>query len=156
MTWTMPRNSLWIVSKLHELASLGAAVRISPIHLMTGPIPHAPRRARRPPSLTSKFKTQGAPDHVAFLCDTLTDHRIRPINVLKKAGLDLEEWDDPAVVNALFPAAKPFLRHLARLPMPPMMFLMMTQFMTLTVILTTYSFCLLWERTGFFSLSLSD
>ena len=120
MTWTMPRNSLWIVSKLHELASLGAAVRISPIHLMT-----------------------------AFLCDTLTDHRIRPINVLKKAALDLEEWDDPAVVNALFPAAKPFLRHLARLPMPPMMFLMMTQFMTLTVILMLNSLCFLWECTGF-------
>jgi hypothetical protein len=58
----------------------------------------------------NKFKTQGAPDYVAFLCDTLVEHGRRPTKILQRAGLDFEAWEHPDVAKALFTAAQPFLQ----------------------------------------------
>jgi hypothetical protein len=51
----------------------------------------------------NKFKTQGAPDHVAFLCDTLVEHGRRPTASTSKHGAT-------DVAKALFTASQPFLQ----------------------------------------------
>jgi hypothetical protein len=65
------------------------------------------------------------------------------VKVLEKAGLDLEDWDHPAVVKVLFDVAKPFFQSTGTDDRDPADVLMMTLPMTVTVALMTESLCLL-------------
>ena len=40
-------------------------------------------------------------DVAAFFCHFLGDHGVKPAKVLKEAGLEGADWEDPASVNAL-------------------------------------------------------
>jgi hypothetical protein len=50
---------------------------------------------------------QGAKDGgpAAYLCTYLDNHGVKPEKVLKKAGITVTDWDDPASVNALYVAS---------------------------------------------------
>jgi hypothetical protein len=55
-----------------------------------------------------------AGDVAAFLCNFLGDYSVKPEKVLKKAGLDCANWEDPDSVHAVYKASTKFLPRTLR------------------------------------------
>jgi hypothetical protein len=76
--------------------------------------PGTPRRHLGPSGATRKTRPQtGDPASVsAYLCNFLEDHGVKPVKVLKKAGLRNEasgDWHSGDAVRALYTASLPFM-----------------------------------------------
>jgi hypothetical protein len=134
MTWTMPSKKAPHFRQHSNCMPLPAPALTSGSHRFPSrPSRHSSCRAAlvarqdrqvQQGQTVQTYKTQVAPDHVApdhvaFFCNTLRAHHIRPINVLKKVGLDLEEWDQPDVATALFKAMLLSLSSRPRVSVPP-------------------------------------
>jgi hypothetical protein len=65
-----------------------------------------PRTSPAQPEQYNKYQRQGGNELAAFLCSTLEQHCEQPGKVLRRAGLVVAEWNEPASVTALFMAAQ--------------------------------------------------
>jgi hypothetical protein len=58
------------------------------------------------PEKYNKYKHQGGHEHVVLFCDALDQHGDKPKTVLRRAGLDDADWNEPDAVTALFMTAR--------------------------------------------------
>ena len=74
--------------------------------------PGTPKRTLGPPGATHKTRPQTCDNVSAYLCNFLNNHGVKPVKVLKKAGLRPEtqaDWHSCDVVHALYMASLPFM-----------------------------------------------
>ena len=82
-------------------------------HPLRGNYPGTPRRQGPSADTARSTSSKSRPDDVsAFLCNFLDGHGVRPVKVLKQAGLRYEnhaDWQSADAVHALYMAAQPFM-----------------------------------------------